>query len=119
MTGCTRRQADGALYAIVARAGPSSRNHGQPAEPAVYGGALPPVDEQVQPEIHTVGSQSASWPSNLTENPYESLKIGPKLGPTLWILSLRSLSRSAPCVVQKVMNIELTLLCGILGAITV
>ena len=34
-------------------------------------------------EIHRVGPEFASWSRNLTENPYQSLKLGPNCGQTL------------------------------------
>jgi hypothetical protein len=36
-----------------------------------------------QPEIHKVGPEFLNWSKSLTENPYKSLKVGPKFRPTL------------------------------------
>jgi hypothetical protein len=38
----------------------------------------------VERELYRVGPNCETWPNNLTENPYQSLKVGPQFGPTLY-----------------------------------
>ena len=44
-------------------------------------------------EFHRAGPNRATWPSVLTENPYQRPELGPRLGPTLCDLRSDSLQR--------------------------